>query len=99
MKPYFDHEKLNPFGPAPCELDWVTHASRVPVIASSRSRTCPVFTNLQAMAYVGKDYFGATPKIRAGLALARGTRALPIISSEEAYSPSSFEQEQEQEKE
>jgi hypothetical protein len=86
MKIYFDHEKLNPFGPAPCELGRVAHASRVLVMASSRSRPCPVFTNSQTTAFVGKNYF-------------RATRELPIISSEEADSPSSFEQEQEQEKE
>src|SRR5207237_8200970 len=44
----------------------VAHPSRVLAIASSRSRT-----------FAEKDCFGETPKVRAGLALTRETRALP----------------------
>jgi hypothetical protein len=93
MKAYFDHENIHLLGgiTASCGFDWVAHASRVRVIASSRSRTCPVFTNPQMMMFVEKDCFGATP--------ARDTRALPITLCEEPDFTFNFEQEQEQEKE
>jgi hypothetical protein len=49
--------------------------------ASSRSRTFPVYLSaLTVYEFLRKDYFAATPKVRAGLALAHETRALPIIS-------------------
>ena len=79
MKIYFDHENIHVLGcvTACCGFDWVAHASRVLVIASSRSRTCPVFINPQMMVYVGKDCFGATPKP------ARETHALPFSLEQE----------------
>src|SRR6266496_686165 len=73
MKTYFDRENIHVLGcvTARWGFDWVARASRVLVTASSRSRTCPVFTDPQLMVCVGKDCFGATPKP------ARETHALP----------------------
>jgi hypothetical protein len=75
MKAYLNHEKLNVYGPAAtrCGFDRVAHASRVLVIASSRSRTFPAFAASWTIVRDGKDCFGATPKP------ARETHALPII--------------------
>ena len=80
MKAYFDHENVDVLGriTARCGFDRVARASRARVIASSQSRTFPVFTHShKTMAYVEKDCFGATPKP------ARETRALHARAREE----------------